>query len=180
MTEKQQTPLIKKLKRTNRLAKLKRVPPFPGTKHSNKFTIVYAVDTSGSMSNRDLQLGLSELQQIQKSDSEVTIMVMYSDAVVAHEYKIGATDQIDFNVRGRGGTDFEPVFERVQELLRSSEDAPDVLIYATDGYAPEPTIRLSIPVVWLITPTGKPVTTGAGHITLMMKDYESGEHSSNE
>lgn len=174
-TQTTEKPLIKKLKRTNRLAKLKRVPPFPGTKQSNKFTIVYAVDTSGSMSNRDLQLGLSELQQIQKSDSEVTILVMYSDAAVAHEYKIGAHDQIDFSIKGRGGTDFEPVFERVQELLRSSEDAPDVLIYATDGYAPQPTIRLSIPVVWLITPTGRPICTDAGHITLMMKDYDSGE-----
>ncbi len=176
MTQKTElTPRIKKLERTKRLAKLKRVPPFPGTKQSNKFTIVYAVDTSGSMSNHDLELGLSELQQIQKADSEVTILVMYSDAAVAHEYKIGATDQIDFSVKGRGGTDFEPVFERVQELLRSSEDAPDVLIYATDGYAPEPTIKLPIPIVWLITPTGRPVCNEAGHITLVMKDYASGE-----
>jgi predicted metal-dependent peptidase len=175
-TEEKQ-PLNKKLARTKRLAKLKRVPPFPGTKQSNKFTIVYAVDTSGSMSNRDLQLGLSELQQIQKSDSDVTILVMYSDAALAHEYKIGATDKIDFSVKGRGGTDFEPVFERVLELMRSSEDAPDVLIYATDGYAPPPSIRLSIPVVWLITPTGIPVCTDAGHITLKMQDFASGEDS---
>lgn len=161
--------------RKKQLSLLKRVPPFPGIRHSNKFTIVYAVDTSGSMSSDDLRLGLSELQQIQKADSDITIIVMQSDAQVAHEYTVGATDQIDFKIYGRGGTDFEPVFDRVLELLRSTETAPDILIYATDGYAPPPSKRLPIPVVWLITPTGRPVCNEAGHITLVMKDYISGE-----
>lgn len=167
--------LAAKKERLRRLSMLRRVPPFPGIKHSNKFTIVYAVDTSGSMSSNDLRLGLSELQQLQKADSEIKIIVMQSDARVAHEYTVGCNDEIDFKIYGRGGTDFEPVFERVKELLGSTENAPDILIYATDGYAPQPTIRLPIPVVWLITPTGQPVCKDAGHITLVMKDYVSGE-----
>lgn len=178
MAEQTQTENDKKKKDyIRRLSQLKRIPPFPGIRHSNKFTIVYAVDTSGSMSSDDLKLGLSELQHIQKSDSEVRIVVMQADAQVAHEYEINATDEIDFKIYGRGGTDFEPVFERVQELLHSSEKAPDILIYATDGYAPPPSIKLPIPVVWLITPTGRPVCSEAGNITLVMKDYASGEES---
>ena len=162
--------------RLRRLAKLRRVPPFPGIKHSNKFTIVYAIDTSGSMSTSDLQLGFSELQQIQKADSaDVTIILMHADAVVAKEIIVKPRTQIDFTAYGRGGTDFEPVFVRVAELLRNTETAPDILIYATDGYAPVPRTKLSIPVVWLITPTGKPVCKEAGHITLIMKDYQAGE-----
>jgi predicted metal-dependent peptidase len=172
-----QTEKEKKAKkdRLKRLGMLRRVPPFPGIKHSNKFTIAYAVDTSGSMSANDLRLGLSELQQIQKADSDVKIRVMHCDAVVAHEYTVGPNDQIEFEIYGRGGTNFDPIFEHVQKLLRSTEDAPDILIFATDGYAPPPTIRLPIPVVWLITPTGQAVCKDAGHITLVMKDYLSGE-----
>lgn len=150
---------------------------FPGTSYDKKFTIVYALDTSGSMSTRDLQKGLSELQHIQKSDPDVKIIVMYIDAAVAKEYVVGPNDELDLEMAGRGGTDFEPGFLRVKELLRSVDQAPDILIYATDGYCPAPETRLPIPTVWLITPHGKPVTSDAGHITIEMRDKHLGDSS---
>jgi predicted metal-dependent peptidase len=150
----------------------KQLPVFPGIKHSNKFTIVYIVDTSGSMGTDELQRGLSELQHIQKADSDVRVCVMYIDTLVSKEYWVGPNDEIDENMTGRGGTDFDPGFERTLELLRSQDDAPDILIYCTDGYAPAPTVKLPIPTVWLITPRGRPVTTDAGHITIYMQDYQ--------
>jgi predicted metal-dependent peptidase len=76
---------------------------------------------------------------------------------------------------GRGGTDFNPIFEKTMELLSSSDKAPDILIFCTDGHAPPPRIRLPIPVVWLITPRGKPVVEEAGNITIEMRDYQLGE-----
>jgi predicted metal-dependent peptidase len=154
---------------------MKRIPVFPGIKHSNKYTMVYAVDTSGSMGIAELQSGLNELQHVQKSDSDIQICVMYCDTRVCTEYWIGANNEIDPELTGRGGTDFNPIFERVAELLRTPDKAPDILIFCTDGWAPPPTIRLPIPVVWLITPRGKPVVEEAGHITIEMRDYQLGE-----
>lgn len=158
--------------RFRRYAKIRQMSVFPGIKQDNKFTIVYAVDTSGSMSTKDLQLGLAELQHIQKSDSDVSICVIYADTRICTEYWIDATAQIDPNLTGRGGTDFEAVFVHVKSLLGNPDKAPDVLVYCTDGYAPPPTTRLPLPTVWLLTPRGQPVMSESGHITILMKDYQ--------
>ncbi len=149
-----------------------RMPVFPGIKHNNKYTIVYVVDTSGSMSTKDLQLGLSELQYIQKTDSEVQICVIYADTHVCKEYWLSATGEIDRGMTGRGGTDFELVFQHVKHMLGHSEKAPDIMIYCTDGYAPPPATKLPIPTVWLLTPGGQPIMTETGHHTIFMKNYQ--------
>jgi len=73
---------------------------------------------------------------------------------------------------GRGGTDFDPGFEHVLNLCRSHDNAPDILVYCTDGYAPAPTVKLPIPTVWLLTPHGRPIMNEAGHINIFMKDYQ--------
>lgn len=166
---KEETPLL------TRLRQFKRVPPFPGIKQTNRYTIVYAVDTSGSMSSADLEKGLSELQHIQKSDSEVKICVIYADTAICKEFWITPTSEIDQNLTGRGGTDFEAVFEHVAQMMTSQDKAPDILVYCTDGYAPPPVTKLPIPTVWLLTPRGRPVMADAGHITIEMKDYQLGE-----
>jgi predicted metal-dependent peptidase len=158
-----------------RLATLKRVPPFPGTKQSRKYTIVYVVDTSGSMSDAELEKGLSELQHLQKADSDIDICVIYADTAVCKEYWVTPSSEIDRNMTGRGGTDFELVFQHVQRMGGNSDKAPDILIYCTDGYAPPPSTRLPITTVWLLTPNGQPVMRDAGHITLQMRDYQLGE-----
>jgi predicted metal-dependent peptidase len=63
---------------------------------------------------------------------------------------------VDLTVTGRGGTDFNPPFIRCQEMLAGGR-AVDLLVYATDGYAPPPDVnsRVPIPVVWLLTPNGQ-------------------------
>jgi predicted metal-dependent peptidase len=129
--------------------------PFPGQTRDFKFTIAFAVDTSGSMSTNDLTLALRELLNIVKTETDVSLMVMYCDAALHVTYKVTKEEDVDFTIKGRGGTDFNPPFIKARELLKT-DNAPDILIYATDGYAPEPDPenRVPIPVVWLITPTG--------------------------
>lgn len=158
--------------RFRRYAHVRQMPVFPGIKHSNKFTIVYLLDTSGSMGTNELREGLSELQHIQKSDSDVRICVIYIDTGVSKEYWVNANDELDWELTGRGGTDFEPGFKHVAEMSRKQDDAPDILIYCTDGYAPPPTTKLPIPTVWLLTANGRPVMKEAGHITIKMKSYQ--------
>jgi len=129
--------------------------PFPGRTKDMRFTIAFCLDTSGSMSRKELALGFTELLNIVRTEPEVTLVIMYCDASLHVQYNVTKIDDIDFTVKGRGGTDFNPPFVRIRELLRTDQ-APDVLIYATDGYAPAPDVenRIPIPVIWLLTPTG--------------------------
>lgn len=151
---------------------LPRLPLFPGVERDATYRIVFILDTSGSMSIDDLRAGLSELQHIQKCADGVKITVLYVDAGVGKAYDIGPNDDIDWELVGRGGTDFETAFAYIKEHnLR-----PDVAIYATDGYAPPPTTRLECPTIWLLTPHGAAVMEGVpGHLTLQMRDYQLGE-----
>lgn len=151
---------------------LSRLPLFPGSERDNTYWIYYVLDTSGSMSAADLQAGLSELQHIQRVTDNVRITVLYVDAGVGKEYEIDSNSQIDYEITGRGGTDFETAFAHI----KASGARPDVVIYATDGYAPRPATRLNCPTIWLLTPHGASVMEGVpGNITLQMRDYALGE-----
>jgi len=152
-----QTKLARGISRPNR--RLYGVPdilPFPGKARDNRFTIAFALDTSGSMSTTELKMGLEEIVNIVTTEQDVSLVVMYCDADLHVTYDVDNVSDIDLNVTGRGGTDFNPPFKKVRELL-TTDRAPDVLVYATDGYAPEPEPenRVPIPVIWLLTPNGR-------------------------
>ena len=130
---------------------------FPGRASDRKYNLLYAIDTSGSMSSDDLQKCLIELQGVQKSDDDISITVIEADTVIHKEYEIGPNSKVDFKVLGRGGTTFDDVFIRAKELK------PDAVVYATDGYAPLPALhnRVTCPVIWVLTPSG--VFPGSGY-----------------
>lgn len=124
---------------------------FPGKKKNPAWTIIFAIDTSGSMSDEDVQDALAELRGVQKADAHIKIHVIEADAEIGREYPLTSYGKVKKDVTGRGGTDFNDVFKRAREL-----DA-DMLIYATDGYAPMPERHNRIPkskILWLISATG--------------------------
>jgi predicted metal-dependent peptidase len=129
--------------------------PFPGRARDNRFTIAFALDTSGSMGKEELEVALGELLNIIRTEPDSVLHVMYCDAALHITYRVEEMSDVDFNVLGRGGTNFNPPFIKVRELL-CGDEAPDILIYSTDGYAPapDPDNRVPIPVIWLITPGG--------------------------
>ena len=53
-------------------------------------------------------------------------------------------------IRGRGGTSFDPAIVRANELH------PDGLIYLTDGEAEAPTIKARMPVLWVLSEAQPP------------------------
>jgi len=149
---------------------IKGVLPFPGRARDNRFTIWYALDTSGSMSHDDLARGLAESINIVKTEPDVKLMVLYCDAELHVTYDVKSVSDVDFNVVGRGGTDFNPPFIKLREMMHTDK-APDVLCFTTDGYAPapEPENRVPIPVIWLLTPQGAEPSPDYG-IHLHMED----------
>lgn len=165
---------LKRSDNADTAAQAARLSLFPGASRDPRFTVYFALDTSGSMGIEDLQAALSELRHVQKSSPDMGIYVLYVDTHVCTEYLLGPNDDIDWTMVGRGGTDFEPAFAHIKEMLKTGRPA-DLLIYATDGYAPPPETKLEIQTVWLLTAAGQQVMREAGHTTLWMKSYTQEE-----
>lgn len=104
---------------------------------------VIAVDTSASCKGELVRGFLTRtceiLQNTAQFGQEVNIHLIQCDARVQDEIVITSIDQIDdivsnMQVKGLGGTDFRPVFERVNALVEAGEfENLRGLIYFTDG-----------------------------------------------
>lgn len=110
---------------------------------------VIAIDTSGSVSGELVQRFMTKTYNILKSvenfAAKVNIHIIQCDAEIQEDHKITNTEEFDayldtMQLHGFGGTDFRPVFEYVDELLRKKE-LTDLrgLIYFTDGKGAFPT-----------------------------------------
>lgn len=103
--------------------------------------IIVAIDTSLSMSERELTEIAKQLVPI----SELAqIVVAECDARIARVYPFAGSVM---SVKGRGGTDLRPVFERAF-LSRYGADG---VVYFTDGQGPTPEAAPSVPVLWMLT-----------------------------
>lgn len=112
-----------------------------------KNTLV-AIDTSGSVSNQDLLEFFNEIHHIYKTGTDVDIIEC--DAIVQRVYKYeGKMDEV--NVKGRGGTNFEPVMK----YLNEHKDKYQNLIYLTDGECSSPETNPIRPVLWVFCETGR-------------------------
>lgn len=124
--------------------------------------VVIAVDTSGSVSDEELQLFASEIQEIHKSLQPRKLYVADVDTEIKDRVKeYGPYDTPVFEYHGRGGTAFEPVFEWVEE----NNIQCDALVYLTDGYASWPEHEPNYPVLWVITNHERKPAWGE-HLTL--------------
>jgi len=137
--------------------------PFPGTYRDPTYTIAFCVDTSGSMSSKDIGMALAELRAIQKSDPGIKIHVAEVDMAVQHTYEMNTHTEINLNVHGRGGTTFD------HGLVWATTKKPDMVIYATDGYASTPAVDVypRCPLLWLLTPqNGLPADTQGSRLVM--------------
>lgn len=112
--------------------------------------IAVAVDTSGSIESDTLARFAGAIEALSRLVERALVFTADADVheVVEMSGFKSALDELKFI--GRGGTDFRPVFTKVEELgLR-----PDVLIYLTDGDGVYPGKEPSYPVVWALTSDG--------------------------
>jgi len=166
--------IIRKLIRGTRLSKFKRsftkinrkrtyvfalddgmlpmISPFPGRTRDYTFNIVVMIDTSGSMGVDDIAEGLSGIKNILEKDRHCFTTVLEVDAGVEKEYKVKKVRDIQFEVKGRGGTTLGP------GLFRAKELNCDVCLAFTDGYTESindyPRKDLPKKIIWVITPNG--------------------------
>ena len=109
--------------------------------------IVVAVDTSGSISERELQHFASEFNEIHRTLRPRKTWVLDIDTEIHSIEEYTEYDVPTFEMRGRGGACFEPVFD----WIKKENITPDAVVYLTDGYATFPPPILDYPVLWIIT-----------------------------
>ncbi len=124
----------------------------PDLSEQEKLQVVVARDTSGSISDRELDLFTGEVRGILKSAQNVECKVIDCDAEVHGVYDINDEETLDeVEIIGRGGTDFRPVFEEIKGMNM----VPHVVVYLTDGEGTFPEEVPPYPVLWAVKNTRK-------------------------
>lgn len=110
---------------------------------------VIAIDTSGSCAGELVKKFLNKTYSILKESesfsNRVNIHIIQCDAAIQNDTKITNKEEMEhfmqnMKLYGFGGTDFRPVFEYVDTLIKNKEfDNLCGLIYFTDGYGTYPT-----------------------------------------
>jgi predicted metal-dependent peptidase len=128
--------------------------------------VAIAVDTSGSMGQSELIDALTEAQGILKAvGAEVEFIAC--DAEVHENKVVTNVGEMMRLLKGGGGTDFRPVFER----LNRSRPRPEVVIFATDGYGPAPaTPPPNMKTVWLLVGGNEKAPAPWGDVVVVKDD----------
>ena len=122
----------------------KRFPDARGFKMKRKPNIMVAVDTSGSVSDKELQEFFSEIHHIWKTGVDVT--VVECDTTIGEVFKYNGKQEI--KISGRGGTMLEPAIEYYKQHKEFSS-----CIMFTDGYC-NTTMPSCHNLIWVITSDG--------------------------
>ena len=119
----------------------------PGVVREGVGEVAIAVDCSGSVSGRQLQLFEAEVRSILEGQRPERVYVLYFDAVVQKVETYEAGQRIDLNPVGGGGTEFGPCFE----WLDAKGIQPQTLVILTDLYGSFPSSAPAYPVLWAST-----------------------------
>ena len=123
--------------------------------------IVVCIDTSGSMSDKDISYVLSEILNMVKG-LETKITIIECDAEINRVYTVKKLSDVKDGVGGRGGTSYVPAIEFINGVgdLANKKEYKGVsgnfkhavMVYFTDGYGdssiPRPKTYRNI---WVIT-----------------------------
>jgi predicted metal-dependent peptidase len=119
--------------------------------------LVAAVDTSGSISIKDLARFLVELDRL-RGVTLCRLTVLEFDTVIQKVTEIdpaeeggafGVSEDGRFTFRGRGGTDIRAPFDWIAEQMRRGETPPDALIVLTDGFGMMPERTPDYRILWI-------------------------------
>jgi len=112
--------------------------------------IVFAIDTSGSVSAAELGQAAKEINSIVDAVHPSKMHVVYCDSKVVHVDTFDKGDPIVVEMHGGGGTRFDPVFNWIKE----NHIEPVCTIYLTDMYAPDLREAPNHPTLWISTSKG--------------------------
>lgn len=113
------------------------------------------IDTSGSVSDDQLDAFLGEVRGILRSYPTVRCRLWYADAQCHGPFDIGVSGHVPKPIGG-GGTDFRPFLQRAAADYDGGAlgHAPPLLVYLTDGHGTFPDLTPGAPVLWAVIPGG--------------------------
>lgn len=128
--------------------------------------LVVGVDTSGSISGREITAMLSEVVGIAKQVRPEQIDLLYWDSGVARheEYNDSNLDMLATSTKPAGGGGTSPAC--VKRYLTDNHMRPECVIMLTDGYV-DSWPDFDCPVLWVVTT--KSITAGTG-MTIHLDD----------
>lgn len=106
--------------------------------------ILVGIDTSGSVSSKELAEFFTELKHIAKAKC-VNVDIAEFDSDIQKVFTMNP-NRLDTKVVGRGGTDFQPIVD----MYNANRKKYSALVIFTDGEAPVPK-NVSGQCIWVIT-----------------------------
>ena len=133
--------------------------------------LVIAIDTSGSIGNRELSASASELVSICDVSCPEKIRVLWWDTEVHGEQLFTAENyqQIDslLKPQGGGGTNANCV---AKYIAKQNIEAEAIIVF-TDGYFDTPKWNISTPTLWLVTDTESHVPPNGQVVKQNLEEY---------
>jgi predicted metal-dependent peptidase len=124
------------------------------TLKSTQVDVFVVLDTSGSVTDVEMQEFVSEINAI-KGQMRARLTLHACDAELCRNgpwvFEPWEEFSMPSDVYGRGGTSFRPVFE----WLDREGCRPDLLVYFTDAEGEFPRTEPVFPVIWLVKGRGK-------------------------
>ena len=115
----------------------------PGVRRDGLNKVGVLVDTSGSMDTEALASVAEEVQAALDDGAINSVVVVYNDTQVNRVDEYNSGDQIEFDPKGRGGTDLKPGFEYFEERGDVA-----MLVVFTDMEIGDPGPEPSVPVLF--------------------------------
>ena len=114
---------------------------------SDTLSLIVAIDTSGSIQEEILGAFIEEFKAIMQNFPAVNIELLIADAKVHAHYSFRGAEDLDFVLKGGGGTDYRPVFEYIDANFPMAS----MLLYFTDGEGVFPRIPPAYEVLWALS-----------------------------
>lgn len=122
-------------------------------------TVIFVRDTSGSITDK-VASEYSALITDGVAELGCRGIVLDADTEIKAEYEISDYEECPLTAKGGGGTKFQPVFDRAEELIEQGEQVAGI-VYMTDMAAWDfDKISSEIPTLWLATADHRPPSFG--------------------
>ena len=119
------------------------------TLKSAQVDVVVALDTSGSINDKEMREFVSEIDAIKgQMRARLTLHACDAELCKTGPWVFEPWEEFSMpeGICGRGGTRFTPIFEWLDQRERS----PDLLVYFTDAEGEFPKVEPDFPVLWLV------------------------------
>ena len=112
---------------------------------SNMLRIVVAIDSSGSVNEELLGEFISEFESILLSFPTFEIDLLVCDDKIRSITHFSSGDKLAYELKGAGATDFNPVFERIENELHETQ----LLLYFSDLEGKFPEYEPMFDTIWI-------------------------------